>query len=63
MNIKIKENERRILILKLKLRDTDYQAIKFAEGEITESEYAEIKAQRRAWRVEINLLEQELKTL
>ena len=37
---------------------TDYQAIKYAEGQLTEEEYAPIKAQRQAWRDEINLLEQ-----
>ena len=43
--------------LKQKLADTDYQAIKFAEGELTESEYAPTKAQRKAWRDRINELE------
>lgn len=46
--------------LKFKLAETDYQAIKFAEGLITESDYAEVKAQRQAWRDEINELEKEL---
>lgn len=48
----------RIAELKSKLSKTDYQAIKYAEGQITEEEYAPIKAQRQAWRDEINLLEQ-----
>lgn len=47
----------RILELKQALADTDYQAIKFAEGELTEAEFAPIKAQRKAWREEINSLE------
>lgn len=55
------ENKRykilRISELKQNLANTDYQAIKYAEGFITESEYAPIKAQRQAWRDEINLLE------
>lgn len=42
--------------LKAKLAATDYQAIKYAEGELTAGEYAEIKAQRRAWRAKINSL-------
>lgn len=46
--------------LKGKLYDTDYQAIKFAEGELTEEEYAPIREQRRAWREEINELESKL---
>ena len=43
--------------LKAKLRDTDYQAIKYAEGELTLEEYAETKALRKAWRDSINMLE------
>lgn len=48
----------KIAELKYKLSQTDYQAIKYAEGQITEEEYAPIKAQRQEWRNEINLLEQ-----
>lgn len=43
--------------LKQMLADTDYQAIKYAEGWLTETEYAEVKAQRQAWRERINELE------
>lgn len=43
--------------LKAKLAQTDYQAIKYAEGLIPEAEYAPIKAQRQAWRARINELE------
>lgn len=50
----------KILVLKQKLKNTDYQAIKYAEGLLTEEEYAPIKAQRQAWRNEINALEKEL---
>lgn len=46
--------------LKRNLANTDYQAIKYAEGQLSESEYAEMKAQRQAWRDEINQLEQTL---
>ena len=46
-----------ILELKKQLSDTDYQAIKFAEGELTEEEFAPIKAQRHFWRSEIKRLE------
>ena len=51
------EAEREISELKGKLRDTDYQAIKYAEGALTLEEYAEMKAQRQAWRDRINELE------
>ena len=43
--------------LKKNLFDTDYQAIKHSEGWISEEDYAEIKAQRQAWRDRINELE------
>jgi hypothetical protein len=43
--------------LKQKLKDTDYQAIKYAEGWITEEDYAPIKAERQEWRNEINRLQ------
>ena len=43
--------------LQNRLAETNYQAIKFTEGWITEEEYAPIKAQRQAWRDEINALE------
>lgn len=48
--------EKRIAELKQKLFDTDYRAIKFAEGELTEEEYAPYREERRAWREEINSL-------
>lgn len=46
--------------LKQKLQETDYLAIKFAEGELTEQDFATTKAMRKAWRAEINKLEREL---
>lgn len=54
-----KERATRIAELKSKLAQTDYQAIKYAEGQLTEEEYAPIKVQRQAWRDEINKLENE----
>ena len=45
------------------LRQTDYKAIKFAEGELSESEYAPIREQRRQCRNAINMLEMEYKDL
>lgn len=61
--VEVDENEQkqnRIAELKANLADTDYQAIKYAEGLISETDYAPIKAQRQAWRDEINALETEL---
>lgn len=54
---KRREVNAEILALKQKLSATDYQAIKFAEGELTADEYAPTKAERKAWREEINQLE------
>lgn len=53
-------SKERIFELKKNLSNTDYKAIKYAEGLISEEEYAEIKASRQAWRDEINELEKEL---
>lgn len=48
------EANRIIAELKANLAKTDYQAIKFAEGELSEEEYAPIREDRKAWRAEIN---------
>ena len=49
----------RIRKLKKFLSETDYKAIKYAEGVIIEEEYAPIRLQRQEWRDEINALEEE----
>lgn len=54
--------QREILKLKGYLSSTDYQAIKYAECALSEEEYAEMKAQRQAWRDRINELESEVET-
>lgn len=51
--------ETQINELKEKLRETDYQAIKYAEGLINEEDYATTKKQRQEWRDKINELESE----
>ena len=51
---------RQIFELKQKLTQTDYKAIKYSEGLLTDKEYAEVKSQRQAWRDEINRLEEKL---
>lgn len=50
----------RIAELKQKLAETDYIAAKIAEGAATHEEYADMIAQRQAWRDEINELQKEL---
>ena len=45
---------------KWELSQTDYKALKYAEGLLTEEEYAPIKAERQAMRDEINAMEAKL---
>ena len=56
----IDEIQRKISEAKAKLSQTDYQAIKYFEGFISETDYAPMKALRQAYRDEINRLEAEL---
>ena len=49
--------EREIGELKAKLRETDYKAIKYAEGMITLADYAPIREERQSWRDRIGELE------
>lgn len=51
----------RIAELKRLLNESDYKAIKFAEGLISAEEYAPIKNERQTYRNEINLLERKYK--
>ncbi|MDR2149903.1 MAG: hypothetical protein LBO67_03630 [Spirochaetaceae bacterium] len=51
------QNAERIRYLKRLLADTDYIAVKIAEGSATTEEYAAQIAQRQAWREEIQQLE------
>ena len=46
-----------VIHLKRMLSATDYKAIKYSEGWLTEEEYAPVKAERQALREEINRLE------
>lgn len=50
----------RIEELKNQLRDTDYIAIKYAEGWIADGDYASTKALRQSWRDEINEIQEML---
>ena len=47
---------KQIARLKELLARSDYKAVKYAEGLISEEDYAPIKAQRQLWRDEINAL-------
>ena len=57
------EREAEIWSLKEQLRESDYKAIKYAEGWITAEDYAPIKAQRQEWRERINELEELLNNI
>jgi hypothetical protein len=62
---KVEETEQETTVFKIselknKLKETDYKALKYAEGFLSEAEYAETKTQRQAWRDEINALEAKL---
>ena len=58
INITEEEKQAEINAMKILLKDTDYKAIKHSEGLISDEEYAEVKAQREAWRKRINELEE-----
>lgn len=62
-NEEIKEKSEQIMYLRGHLHNTDYKAIKYAEGELTEEEYAPIREQRRVWRTEIRTLEAEIEAI
>ena len=51
---------KRIEELKALLKDSDYRAIKYAEGFYTDEEYKPYKEQRQAYRDEINELEDKI---
>ena len=46
-----------ISVLKSLLDQTDYEAIKYAEGVTTAAQFANIKAAREAWRTAINSIQ------
>lgn len=49
--------------LKRLLKQSDYKAIKYAEGLISAEDYQSIKEERQSWRNQINLLEAECTAL
>lgn len=46
-----------IMLMQVNLRNTDYQALKHADGALTDEEYAEMKTTRQGYRDRINELE------
>lgn len=55
---KQKKQYARISELKEKLSASDYKALKYADGALTEAEYAQTRDERQAWRDEINEIEE-----
>lgn len=58
----VQANKKRIAELKALLQATDYQAIKYAEGEMPGEEYVPVRDLRKGWRKEINDIEALLST-
>lgn len=56
----VQANKKRIAELKSLLQATDYQAIKYAEGFISEADYLPIKQVRQSYRNKINELEAQI---
>jgi hypothetical protein len=60
MNEKTERIRGEIYALKSLLADTDYVCMKYAEGALSEEDFADTKARRVEWRAKINALEAEL---
>lgn len=54
------EKRRMISRLKQELAETDYKALKYIDGALSEEEYAPVREQRQALRNQINELEAEI---
>lgn len=63
MNTRADQINGEITALKQLLTNSDYKALKYSEGLISDIEYAEIKNYRENLRAQINQLEEELATL
>ena len=63
MNTRAGQINGEITALKQLLTNSDYKALKYSEGLISDIEYAEIKNYRENLRAQINQLEEELATL
>ena len=59
-NPRIHEIQERLQEIIIALKETDYHALKFIEGDLTEEAFAPFKAERHKLRLEHNKLEKEL---
>jgi len=57
----IRDAQARYDVLNKLLASTDHKATKYAEGWYSEADYVPIKAQRQAWRDEINAILKQLR--
>lgn len=60
---KKEEIQSEIIALKQLLTVSDYQALKYAEGQLSDEEYGPIRNERQSYRDKINVLEKELEEL
>lgn len=60
MNTRAEQINSEIIALKQLLTNSDYKALKYSEGLISDIEYAEVKTYRENLRAQINQLEEEL---
>ena len=60
---RINELNNQVDYFKTKLQESDYHLYKFIEGYYTAEEYEKYRVQRKAWREEINRLEDILSTI
>ena len=63
MNTRADQINGEITALKQLLTNSDYKALKYSEGLISDIEYVETKTYRENLRAQINQLEEELATL
>lgn len=63
MNTRAEQINSEITALKQLLTNSDYKALKYSEGLISDIEYTEIKTYRENLRAQINQLEEELATI
>ena len=63
MNTRADQINGEIIALKQLLTNSDYKALKYSEGLISDIEYEETKTYRENLRAQINQLEEELATL
>lgn len=62
-NMKNEEIQSEINALKQLLANSDYQALKHADGELSDEDYAEMKEKRQQWRIKINELQAQQQSL